>query len=666
MSIHELLAAIEIGEDSDWEFKSAKGGLPKSLWESYVAMANTDGGNIVLGVEDDGFVSGLSDAAKMQTNFWNTVNNRGHVSINLLTEQCVRVEKIDSKEVLVIAVPRADRRQRPVFLGQNPLTGTFRRNFEGDYHCSEEEVRRMLADQSDMPADSRILKNFGVDDLHQESPEAYRNRFSAVKPQHPWLELDQIGLLTRLGGWRVDRDNDEEGLTVAGLLMFGKDEAIRDPAAIPQYHIDYREKLSDDPAVRWTDRLTIDGTWVGNLYQFYWQVVKRLTVDLKVPFQLQANLIRKDDTIVHEAVRESLVNAIIHADYRGLGGIVVENYGNRFELSNPGSLLLSHEQLLTGGVSECRNKSLQKMFQTIGGGEQLGSGIDKIWSGWASQHWRTPRISDRTRPDRVKLALPMTSLLPDEAIERLAGVLGTKFTQATELERLAIVTADLEGEVSNARIREMSEQHAADITLVLQGLVGKNLLAQQGNKRGTSYRLAVDTSSPHNGSNSQDLSPNSPHNDPNSPDKSSDSPHLDPNSNDLSSNLPHNDLNLPHNDLSLPHNDPSLPQQAATDPVLLAISEPARKKKRLPIAQTNQIIHALCDRRYLTRQEIGQLMNRDPKNLTDRFISPLVKAGKLKPRYEDSTHPNQAYTTVDQEAISGQRTAFSDQQEDGE
>lgn len=653
--IQDLLTAIKVGEDSDWEFKSAKGGLPKSLWESYVGMANTDGGNIVLGVEDDGFVSGLADPQKMQTNFWNTVNNRGHVSVNLLNDQCVRVETIDSKNVMVISVPRADRRQRPVFLSPNPVNGTFRRNFEGDYHGSEEEVRRMLADQSDMPADSRILKNFGIDDLHQESLQAYRNRFSAVKPQHPWLELDQIGLLTKLGGWRSDRDKDEHGLTVAGLLMFGNDEAIRDPAAIPQYHIDYREKLSDDPAVRWTDRLTIDGTWIGNLYQFYWQVVKRLTVDLKVPFQLQPNLIRKDDTIVHEAVRESLVNAIIHADYRGLGGIVVENYGNRFELSNPGSLLLSHDQLLTGGVSECRNKSLQKMFQIIGGGEQLGSGIDKIWSGWASQHWRTPRISERARPDRVKLVLPMTSLLPDEAIERLARVLGTKFTQATELERLAIVTADLEGEVSNARIREMSEQHAADITLALQGLVGKKLLAQQGNKRGTSYRLAVDTSSPHKGSNSDDLSPNSTHLssdsthlDPNSNDLSSNSPHNEPNSTDLTASSPHNDPSLPHNDLSLPHNDLSSPQQAATDPVLLAISEPARKKKRLPINQTNQIILALCERRYLTRQEIGQLMNRDPKNLTDRFISPLVKAGKLTPRYEDSTNPKQAYTSAEE------------------
>ena len=75
----EILKALSIGEEVDWEFKSARGGLPGSLWETYSAMANTDGGVIVLGVEQRGeqfSLSGLPDPARMRKNFWDTINNR--------------------------------------------------------------------------------------------------------------------------------------------------------------------------------------------------------------------------------------------------------------------------------------------------------------------------------------------------------------------------------------------------------------------------------------------------------------------------------------------------------------------------------------------------------------------------------------------------------------
>ena len=107
--------------------------------------------------------------------------------------------------------------------------------------------------------------------------------------------------------------------------------------------------------------------------------MQKLSIDLKIPFQLNADLFRKGETIVHEAIREALVNALIHADYLGQGGVIIEKYKDRFEFSNPGSLLISIDQLLKGNTSECRNKSLQIMFTMIGAAERAGSGIDKIW-----------------------------------------------------------------------------------------------------------------------------------------------------------------------------------------------------------------------------------------------------------------------------------------------
>ena len=221
MKDHEILDAVAAGESLDWEFKSAKGGFPASVWETYSAMANTDGGTIVLGIgEADGafFVEGLKNPQQALKTCWDTVNNRGKVSANLLASDAVRLVEIDGKQVLVIQVPRANRRQRPIFVGQNPLEGTFRRNYEGDYKCRADEVGRMLADQSPEAADSRVLPNFGIADLDAETIRQYRNRFSARNPNHAWLNEDTQGFLMKLGGWAKDRATGEEGLTVAGLL----------------------------------------------------------------------------------------------------------------------------------------------------------------------------------------------------------------------------------------------------------------------------------------------------------------------------------------------------------------------------------------------------------------------------------------------------------------
>ncbi len=278
---------------------------------------------ILLGVEDDGRVSGVREPRKLKKVFWDTVNNHGKVSINLCTDADLAEVPHPGGLILAIRVPQALRYQRPVFLGQNPLTGTYRRNFEGDYRCTEQEVGRMLSDRAEEPADSRILEGFGMEDLDLPSLHQYRQRLASHKPTHPWLSEDDWGLLSKLGGWRRDRKTGTEGVTVAGLLMFGRDETLRE--GVPGYHVDYRERLSDDPAERWSDRLTADGTWQPNLFQFYLRMVQRLVADLKLPFQLDADLFRKGETEVYEAIREALVNALIHADYNGQGGIVVES-----------------------------------------------------------------------------------------------------------------------------------------------------------------------------------------------------------------------------------------------------------------------------------------------------------------------------------------------------
>ncbi len=112
----------------------------------------------------------------------------------------------------------------------------------------------------------------------------------------------------------------------------------------------------------------------------------------------------------------------------------MEKYRDRFEFSNPGTLLLSVDQILKGGISECRNRLLQTMFSLLGYGEKAGSGFDKIRQGWVSQNWRLPIIEETLRPDRIRLVLPMVSLLPEESVERIKRRFGTKFKKLSPLE----------------------------------------------------------------------------------------------------------------------------------------------------------------------------------------------------------------------------------------
>ena len=228
----ELECKLAHGQDG-------KGEVPKDFWPTYSAMANAHGGVVLLGVREKNGVfsiAGIENPAKVRGDLFNTLNNRGKVSTNLLRDDDVRTVEDEGRQFVVVNVPRASRLQRPVFVGLNPMTGTYRRADEGDYRCSDDEVRRMLADQSDTPADSQIVEHFGQPDFDPETVKQYRNRFASRAPDHPWLLLDDAPLLTKLSALRRDRATGLEGATVAGLLMFGRFEALCD--ALPGFHVD--------------------------------------------------------------------------------------------------------------------------------------------------------------------------------------------------------------------------------------------------------------------------------------------------------------------------------------------------------------------------------------------------------------------------------------------
>ena len=481
-------------ESEDLEFKHASGGFPGSFWDTYSSFANTEGGTIIFGVEEKGdklYLDVLSDEVveKYRKDFWNNVNNKSTVSCNLLKNDDLEVVKFNGYNIMLFHIPCAAREQRPVFRTTNPYNGTFKRNFEGDYKCTEKEVQRMFADANvSTPADSRILQNYSLDDFDKESLQQYRQLFAVARPNHPWLGLDDMKLLEKLGGYRKDRETGEEGFTLAGLLMFGKYDSITDNACAPDFFPDYQEWMDNDPNGRWSARIYPDGTWEANLFQYYRRVLPRLQNFLPVPFQLDGNT-RKDETTAHVAVREAFINLCVHADFSVNASLIVKHVKNEFIFSNPGTLLITKAQYYNGGQSVCRNKALQKMFMMLGAAEKAGSGVDKILKGWSDSNWRVPYIETTFRPDTVNLYLPMLALLDDNIKKGLVKMFGNGIISVEHNYLTTLSLAYSEGSVTNERLRYVLNLHKADITILLREMCAQGYLESEGYGRGTKYHL---------------------------------------------------------------------------------------------------------------------------------------------------------------------------------
>jgi ATP-dependent DNA helicase RecG len=650
----ELLGALG-AEDTDLEFKGAqgkdgKGELPKDFWESYSAMANTNGGLILLGIQEKPKgayqVIGISNPERLRKQLWDCLNNREKISANLLVERHVRFLEVEAagkvRVVVQVEVPRASRKQQPVHLTRNPFGNTFVRRTEGDYRADDETVRRMIAEKVEDDRDNKILKGFGIDDLDQNSLRHYRIEFANKRSTHVWANIGNREFLRNIGAYRLDRENGVEGLTVAGLLMFGSLPAISEH--FYYYTLDYQEREEPSSKARWIDRFTTDGSWSGNLYDFYRIVIQRLFRDLKVPFS-HDGLSRQYETPIHVALQEALTNTLIHADYTGRVSVLIVKRPDLFGFRNPGRMRIPIKEALNGGQSDCRNRIIQTMFQLVGFGDKAGSGIPTILKNWTiDQHYRFPLLEERTEPDQTLLTLPKVSLIPDETKQKLSELFGSKYHSLPNLHRLALATAELEGRVTHSRLSSMSADHRADLSSCLRELVEGDFLKPHGVGRGKYYLLPG----------------TEPEDDLASFSAFSREP-LDGEAKGLqkrhefSDEMPKTTDTMPHKEGYMPHKLPSMPHIEISTTLqsdlendekwaeLMDISKEAREKKRLDL---EPIILTLCEGRFIAKEQLEKLLGRAEKTLRNNYLTKLVKEEKLEMLYpEKPKSPAQAYRT---------------------
>ena len=494
MTEKEILDSLKYGEKINLECKKAESKIPNSVWETYSSFANTDGGLILFGVEEHlkekdpekrFTLESINNPQQRLTDFWNTINSV-KVSTNILVDSDVGICKVRDADIMWINVPQADYKAKPVYINENINKGTFKRNHEGDYHCTVEEIKAMLRDASDSGNDGTLLVNYTMDDIDAASLKSYRIEFEHNNPDHVWNGVDDETFLKNMGGFAVDRKTKRGWLTTAGLLMFGKGLAIRE--RFDNIRMDYLDESNLAPGSRWSDRLTYDGMWENNLYSFMRLVMPKLVSGIKHPFNLQG-MARNDDTAIHKAIREAVVNMLIHSDYQitGVLSIVKEDKGYCF--SNPGSLKLPIRAIYEGGHSVARNPRIQTMLRMIGYGDNIGSGFPTILSAWGDENWRKPDLSQDEELHQVTLKLWMISTMPKECTDHLKKLFGRVYTHLSQNEQLILGTAYLEGSVTNSRLQALLDLHSTDVGHLLSDLTARNLLLVNWKGRWSSYQV---------------------------------------------------------------------------------------------------------------------------------------------------------------------------------
>lgn len=400
----------EYRENNRIEAKRSSGGFPHSLWETYSSFANTLGGVILLGVEEYKDTSlhavDLPEREKLVEKFWATVNDKKKVSAKILTEKDVQLAEYQGKRIIIITVPRAERCDRPVYIGGDPYNGSYRRNGEGDYLCTRSQVNSMLRDARNTPADMNVLHNMRLSSLDFESVKDFRLRLKASTSYDPTEKLSDCGFLKKIGAAAKGRDKNLHP-TVAGLLTFGKREAIT--RVFSNFLLEYEDAQNEG------NSFSSLGEGSCNLYDFFFAVCAKLK---------EVAL----GSSVYNCLKEALANCLVNADYRQAGGIKVRLGAEYASFTNPGSFHTNITHAERGGVSDPRNLGVKKLFATFGVGEGSGSGIPNIYAVWRRKGWAMPQFTEEFSPDRITLLLRFTNGDSEKTTQStLAGMLVVQY-----------------------------------------------------------------------------------------------------------------------------------------------------------------------------------------------------------------------------------------------
>lgn len=462
------------GETLVIEFKSDVKGLPdRNLVAAVVAMANTEGGLILLGVEDDGTVTGVQPSHQDTIGLKALIANRTSPSVAISTE----IIGQDDKIVLAITVPKSHSivsttdglvlRRRLMASGRPEAVPFYPHEF------FQRQATLGLVDPSAMPLVSLSTEDLNPLERHRIREAIRRNGGDITLLSLADEELDgALGLVTTVEGSRCP--------TVAGLLFLGYEEIIR--WHIPAHEVAFQILEGTDVRVNEFFRKPLLQTFEEVELLFKARVVEQ---------EIQVGLFRVPiPNFDRRAFREGFINALVHRDYVRLGAVHVRLDDNGLTISSPGGFVegVTLQNLLVVSPHS-RNPLLADIVKRIGLAERTGRGIDRIFEGMLRYGRPAP---DYSMSDIYSVVLLMSHADADTAFLEMILAYEARTGVPMPIDSLIILSRLCqERRLTTTDLATSTQKPEPSTRATLEKLVEAGMIEAQGTGRGRSYMLSA-------------------------------------------------------------------------------------------------------------------------------------------------------------------------------
>ena len=360
--MRDINKILKKGEGLTVEFKKATNKLPDNLFETVCAFLNRNGGEIVLGINDNKKIEGINED-KVNTlckQISNLSNNPQKLNPSFLLFPETLEHK--NKKLIYLFVPSSSQVHRC----NNKI---FDRSVDGDYELkTNEQIKNLYNRKNILYSENLIYPYLKEEHFVPGIVEKTRKIIKINRSQHSWNNLSDSEFFVTSGLYRTDLSENKEGFTMSALLLFGRDEIIQ--SAIPHYKIDalLRKKNLD----RYDDRENIR----CNLIDAYDKLMTFTEKHLSDKFYLEGTQrISLRDAIF----REIIANMLIHREYTNAFPSSFIIYNNMVETKNANKPVFIG-QLFPGKFEPFpKNPNIAQIFTQMGLSEELGTGVTNVF-----------------------------------------------------------------------------------------------------------------------------------------------------------------------------------------------------------------------------------------------------------------------------------------------